>query len=498
MSLPDVTVDQSRAKPVVAIIGGGFSGAACAYHLAGKLAGDAAAIVVFEPRSVLGGGLAYDTDERAHRINVPASRMTLVPDDGDHFQRWLDSSGTLADDPEAVTPDGHAFARRSAFGRYVADSLAPLVASGVIEHRRSRVRALTRAPSGLWNIAAEDGSVLEADIVVVATTHPSPQPPAAVDRVLAGHVGYVPDATVPGALSGVGPEERVLIVGTGLTAADVIATLDAGGHRGLITAVSRRGLRSRGHNLAAQEPFGEFLTPPVRSARALLRRVRDSLAEAAAAGVSWHAVFDRVRGQGGDIWRGLPVAERRRLVRFLRPYWDVHRFRIAPQLEAIIDRRLANGTLAFHAAAISGAKRLADGGIVVDFRSRHGRQPFQRQVDSVVITTGPGHASVLSSQPFLTSLAETGDLQPDAVGLGIAVDAQSRAISADGSAAETLYVAGPLARGTFGELMGLPQVTEHAVLVAENVAQTVRAKSATFPIPPGLNLERSLLGSFKS
>jgi uncharacterized NAD(P)/FAD-binding protein YdhS len=100
----------------------------------------------------------------------------------------------------------------------------------------------------------------------------------------------------------------------------------------------------------------------------------------------------------------------------------------------------------------------------------------------VVITTGPGHASVLSSQPFLTSLAEAGDLQPDAIGLGIAVDAQSRAISADGSAAKTLYVAGPLARGTFGELMGLPQVTDHAVFVAENVAQTVRAKSASFSI----------------
>lgn len=475
MSLPDVTVDQSRAKPVVAIIGGGFTGAACAYHLAGKLAGDAARIVVFEPRSVLGGGLAYDTDEQAHRINVPASRMTLVPEDGDHFQRWLEHSGALADDPEAVTPDGHAFARRSAFGRYVADSLAPLVASGAIEHHASLVRVLTGTLSGLWRIEAADGSMLEADIVVLATTHPSPQPPAAIDRVLSGHSGYIPDATVPGSLSGIGVEDRVLIVGTGLTAADVIATLDAGGHRGLITAVSRRGLRSRGHNLFAQEPFGEFLTPPAHSARALLRRVRDSLAEAEAAGVSWHAVFDRLRGQGSDIWRALPAVERRRLVRFLRPYWDVHRFRIAPQLEAVIDRRLADGTLAFHAAAIAGVKRPLDGGIVVDFRPRHGREPFQRQVDRVVITTGPGHASVLSSQPFLARLAEEGDLQPDAVGLGIAVDVQSRAVCADGSVVESLYIAGPLARGTFGELMGLPQVTEHAVFVAETIAQKVRA-----------------------
>jgi uncharacterized NAD(P)/FAD-binding protein YdhS len=74
-------------------------------------------------------------------------------------------------------------------------------------------------------------------------------------------------------------------------------------------------------------------------------------------------------------------------------------------------------------------------------------------------------------------LAVWGKLQPDDVGLGIAVDAQSRAINAVGHATDTLYVAGPLARGTFGELMGLPQVTDHATFVAENVAHQVRARS---------------------
>lgn len=464
------------ARPVVAIIGGGYSGAACAYHLAQGLADGHARIVVFDPRAMLGGGLAYDTDEPAHRINVPASRMSLLPEDGDHFQRWLVEGGALVDDPEAFTPEGHAFARRSAFGRYVCAQLAPFVASGTIEHRRSRVRTVTAALSGLWHVEAEDGPALEADIVVVATTHPAPQPPAALHRVLSGHAGYIPDATVPAALSGIGADDRVLVVGTGLTAADVIATLDAGGHRGQITAVSRRGLRSRGHDLSAQEPFGEFTDPPSRSARGLLRRVRVSLVEAEAAGLTWHAVFDRLRAQGGDIWRALPVAERWRLVRFLRPYWDVHRFRIAPQVEAAIERRLAAGTLTFHAAAIASATHTPDGGIAVDFRPRYRQKPFRGYFDSLILTTGPGHASVLSSQPFLADLAEAGVLLPDTVGLGIAVDEQSRAVGADGCPAETLYIAGPLARGTFGELMGLPQVTDHAVFVAGNIEQRIRAK----------------------
>ena len=68
---------------VVAIIGGGFTGATAAWNLARKRSD--IDILVFEPRAILGAGVAYDTNEPVHRINVPASRMTIDTESPDDF-----------------------------------------------------------------------------------------------------------------------------------------------------------------------------------------------------------------------------------------------------------------------------------------------------------------------------------------------------------------------------------------------------------------------------
>jgi uncharacterized NAD(P)/FAD-binding protein YdhS len=465
-------VDRKDLK-TVAIIGGGFTGGAVAWQLARATTADLR-IIVFEPRARLGAGLAYDTADPVHRINVPASRMSLDPAVPEDFALWLAGNGYAEADPEARQPDGSLFPRRQAFGDYVWSVIEPSVSAGRIEHRQTVVQAVERLGQR-WRVVDAQGEAVEADIVVIATSHPSPTPPRVLASMLEGHPRFIADPTVAGALAPIRADDAVLVVGNGLTSADVIASLVESGHSGHITSISRRGLRSRGHAAVAQEPFGDFVGRPIRSARLLLARIRDAIRQASHFDVSWHAVLDAARGQARQIWQNLSTSERRRLVRHLRPFWDVHRFRIAPQVEAALHAAAAGGQLETLAGSVAAAS-YHGGRIRVAIRRPRAAEALIRDFDAVIVTTGPGHGAIIDSQPYLRRLAEAGLATLDPVRLGLWCDDDSRVLDQAGRPVPGIFVAGPLARGTFGELMGLPQVSEHAALVAAEIAALVQRR----------------------
>jgi uncharacterized NAD(P)/FAD-binding protein YdhS len=452
----------------VAIIGGGFSGAVVAVQMA-RHATTRIEIDLIEPRPVLGGGVAYSATDPSHRINVPASRMTVFAEEPDQFDRWLRATDVLRSDPAALWAPALAFPQRAVFGEYLAERVAEAAClPGVtLRHHAARAEDVIARPRG-FTVRLDTGAVVDANCLVLAVSHPPPAVPGALRDVLAAGAPVIADPWAAGALDRIGLDADVLIVGTGLSMADVVATLDRRGHRGQVRAISRRGLLSRGHVFLGDTKwcFAETVTPP-RTARGLVRLVRREVANAAAAGLPWQLVFDDVRLHGGRLWTALPEAEQRRIVRHIRPYWDVHRFRVAPQIEAAIGRMRATGQFHAEAASLQGATW--DGhriGLRLRPRQGDGATEVVRTADVVVNTTGPAHGTALTGNKALAALLRQGLLRPDRVGLGIDVDVRSRAVGIGETARADLLVAGPLARGRFGELMGLPQVSEHALAVA--------------------------------
>ncbi len=464
----------------VAVIGGGFCGAFFAAQLA-EYSTTPLAISVIEPRARLGGGVAYSTEDPAHRVNVPASRMTLFPENPNDFDSWLRQGAELEDDPEAIWQGGAAFPHRAAFGRYVAELIASRQKTrphAPITHIRGKAIAVRREGRG-FRLTLLDDRELGVDVIIVATSHPPPGVPARLATALAGDPRLIADPWAPDALAEISRDAKVTVIGTGLTMADVVASLDRRGHIGQITAFSRRGQLSRGHaKVPPPVPFERFKTSPLpTTALALLQAVRQQVAAATA--WPWQSVFDDLRANGQRIWQRMDIEEQSRFLRHLRVYWDTHRYRIAPQAEAVLQRKRQDGSLVVLAATLRHVEPVPEH-ISLAVQPRHQAQDRLMKIiaERVVVTTGPEHGAAIARNPILASMAAQGLITSDPLGLGLAVDAKSHAVGANGVIAPDVFVVGPLARGRFGELMGLPQVAEQPDAVAAHIAKWAATASS--------------------
>lgn len=470
ISSPKLQAPSGRPASRVVIIGGEYTGAILAKLLVERGLHEVEEVTVFEPRPRLGCGLAYDVEDVDVRLNVAAHRMRAIPGAPTAFLDWLQASGTLTVDPQAVTPEG-IFARRRDFGRFMQAQLAPHLVSGAIRHLRQTVRAVDRL-NEQWRIAGSSGALILADILILATGHPPASKPAAVDRLDPLTALRVTDAFAPDALACIGRSDPVLIVGSGLTALDVLSRLDALGHDGKVTLVSRSGHIPRPHAGGGFSPFGDFRGADLTSARKLLARVRATISAAEEQGIPWQSVFDALRQQAQDLWQGLPLHERQRFLRRLRRWYDVHRYRMPPQAAAVLERGLDMGRVTTKSGDLTSVMRDGED-LLAAIETRDGLAEFRCR--HILLATGPNFRDYAAHQRFLLAMNREGLIQSDPLGLGLACDTAGRALSVAGTPNTSLFVAGPPARPAFGELTGVPEIaTQAANLVARIMRCCVR------------------------
>jgi uncharacterized NAD(P)/FAD-binding protein YdhS len=418
----------------VAVIGAGASGALQALHL--KRGG--AEVALIERGPAPGRGVAYGTTRPEHLLNVPARRMSAYSEDPDHFTRWFEARG--GGGPEDFAP-------RMLYGDYL---VAQLAEAG-IEAVRGEAADLA---GGTVRLA--DGRALAADAVVLAPGNFRPATPRGIDPAALGEAWI--ENPWAGGLEGLGARDIVLLLGTGLTAVDVALTLDATGFKGRIVALSRRGLAPRAHG--PREPMVAPAEALPAACVALLRRVRARSEE-----LGWRSAVHELRSVTQAIWAAASPAERRRFLRHLRPWWDVHRHKVAPAVGARIEAMQAEARLAVAAGKLVSAEAVEEGARV-SFRMRGGEAVETLRVARIVNCTGPECDIVRAGEPLLAALLAARRIRQDSLGIGIEVDADCRAIGADGAASDTLAVIGPVTRGTFWESVAVPDIRAQAEQVA--------------------------------
>ncbi len=472
----------------VAIVGGGFTGAVLAIHLS-CAAERPLEVAVVEPRGRPGRGLAYDTADPDHRLNAPLEVHLVHPDAPGHLRDWHAARVGPARDPEALAADGGVYMRRGDFGRYVEERFRAHVdgnpSGSTIRHVRSRALAARRTPDG-YTLALDDGTELSAGLAVLASGHDRPRAPPPLDGAVSEDPGFVADPWDTARLREIPADARVLLLGTSQTASDAIAVLLRSGHRGPVAAVSRRGLRARRRPAAVPGPPPDVAARVVRpvslfveahgrqtSVRGLLCTLRAEARRAEAAGGSWLEPFGDLRDSVWDLWPALPLAERRRFLRHLRVWYDVHRFQLPPQVEARIAQAEAAGQVSFEAASCVSAAR--DGGAFsVVLQPRGGGGRHRETFDVIVNCTGPGMRPDRSANPFVKALAAQGHAVPHPVGAGFSVDGECRAIGAGGRADPRLRIVGPPTYGAFADQQGASFITLRLCRIVPGIVASLR------------------------
>jgi uncharacterized NAD(P)/FAD-binding protein YdhS len=397
----------------------------------------------------MGRGVAYSTTEAAHLLNVRAEGMSALAGEPGHFARRFGLEGG--------EPRG--FAQRRFFARYLGELLEQAVASGRVELVEATATGAKREGKG-WRVTFGDRSSVEAEALVLAVGNQEPEALRAFDGSGDRFVGNPWGARAKAAVEDLAETgDAALLVGTGLTMVDLVLSLDAAGHRGKILALSRRGLAPRAHADFEPAPV-ERDKVPFGNVRSLWRWLRRRGAE-----VGWRAAVDSLRPYSHPLWQSLDDEQQRRFLRHARPWWDVHRHRIAPEVAAIVAGMVADGRLEIVAGRIVAARAVEDG-LEVDYR-RRGTDVMQSMTFAYAFNcTGPLHSIARSKDPLLRSLLDAGEVRPDRLGIGVEVDGTCQA-------GEHLWAMGPLTKGRYWEIIAVPDIREQAADVADDIQRNL-------------------------
>jgi len=450
---------------VIVIVGAGFCGTVLAVNLLRRPGAIPTEIVLVERGPAMNRGVAYAARNIPYLLNVPAGRLSADSADAHQFLNFV-----RAQLPEADAED---FLPRSLYGDYLEDLIeqAERGAAPHLRFERIRDEVLDLKPLADRGIEIQFAKrqPMHADKVVLAVGNPAPAPLPWLES-LRGHAAIRDDPwDLP---KDVGEHQSVLIVGNGLTMADVALALSSDPQRvPTLHTISRRGLVPQ-----TQTPFhpssacgnAQALLEKSHSIRGLLKAGRELARKVESAGGDWREAVTFIRTLVPQIWRQLPAAEQARFVRHLQAQWDIHRHRLPPELAERLAQLKSAGKLRINAGRIQRAAAEGDR-LRVEWRRRGRHETSSLSVDYVVNATGPDYVLGRTREPLLQSLQARGLISSDALSLGIRTDPAGACVNARGERNENIFYLGPMLRADHWEATAATELRGHAERLAERL-----------------------------
>jgi uncharacterized NAD(P)/FAD-binding protein YdhS len=452
----------------IVIVGGGFCGTVLAANLLRRPPPGPTRLVLIERDGAVGRGVAYADRGFPYLLNVPASRMSASTAAPNEFLEFVQR--------RIPNASGEDFMPRALYGEYLQEFLMAAQLSApsnvrldVFAGEVTNVRRLERQLP--LQVELRDGRKLTADDVVLALGNPKPAS-LAVTAPVVDHPAYVADPW--SSELQFSRDQKILLIGSGLTAADVINAASSDSQRTpTLHALSRHGFVPPRQTAFRPDAFkgdgNALILAASTSLRGLMKSVRLLAREAESVGGDWREAITFVRNMAPTIWQRLSEHDRVRFLRHLRALWDVHRHRLPLQLIQRIDELRKTQRLHVHAGQLL---RFADqdGRIEVTWRQRGTRSEHTAIFDRVVNCTGPDYAIARSTEPLWRSLVQCGLCVSDPLGLGLRTGPRGAVIDAEGWPGPHLFYVGPMLRADLWEATAASELRVHTERLAALLA----------------------------
>ena len=447
----------------IAIIGGGFSGAMVAVHLLKTITSNIV-INLIERKSKIGLGVAYGTEFDCHLLNVPAGKISAFSDDPGHFMRWLRHQ-------EITLPNTNTFAPRQLYGRYIQGLLkeAENFSQSTARLKRFKNEAIDikTTPENV-TVYLDSGEKLEVDKVVLALGNFPPANPKVKNPTFYSSQRYINSTWSQKWLNLLSADDPVFLIGSGLTALDVVISLYQRKHKGKIYIVSRRGLLPQSHQLGITYPSFLNTSQTSQTISNLVRLVRQEIKTAKELGYDWRVVIDALRNETQTIWQTLPLKEKRRFLRHVRPYWDIHRHRIAPEIAQVIAELIDSEQVVVYAGRIQAFYEDADG-VDVEICKRGSDYTEKLRCAVVINCTGFQSDYRKLQHPLIKNLLASGQIQPHALNLGLNVAKNGALVDTSSKVSQQIYTIGSARIGELWETIAVPELREQSRLLAQEL-----------------------------
>jgi uncharacterized NAD(P)/FAD-binding protein YdhS len=449
----------------IAILGGGFCGVMTAVNLV-RLSPRTLRVTIINEDRPTGRGVAYGTRRKEHLLNVAARNMSAFHDQPDHLLQWLRTRSEFDAVPERDLREK--FIPRMIYGDYLrsimqhhfegAGGMTPVKVEHVPGH------AVDIEPQGV--VLLSDGRRVEADRIVLATGNEAPaELPGA--EALKDHPAWVGNPWVVWDKRLPTDGGVIVLLGTGLTTVDAVITVRELGWQGSIHAVSRHGWIPHSHFRGIEYP--EF--PPADvdlttlGLEKLIALMEEHCARLREMGANPAIIVDKMRPHTQKVWQSFSAQERRDFARRHAARWNVMRHRIAPEIHAQLTSAQLTGQLTIHPANIERVEA-SDGKVRV-----HLSGGKSLDGDLVINATGPQTRFTATRSVLLQNLLRRQLISPDDMDMGVRIDSDHTAVTADGARSDLLLALGPLLRGTHWETIAVPELRGQARRVAETLLE---------------------------